>query len=333
MTSGTIRDMPLSEGMDISNGLRKRLKISSRQIVLLSALDEFRSLGRAAAAMNTTQPAASLLLQQLEERLGVKLFERRQRGMEPTVYGEVMIRYARSVVHDFSHAEAELADLAKGASGCVRIGSVMGPIPDLLSRWLLAFKRGNPRVRISVDVGTSDTLLPKLIQGDLDMILGRLPDQFDSEGLAIDFFEGGEGMCVIARPGHPLCTREKIELPELFDSTWILRPTGSPMRLWIEAALKTTRMTSTLDVVETSSLLLTTSMIEASDMISVVPRDVAQHFAKYGMVAILPVELPISMSNLAVVTRKSKSLSPSVLMLLECIRAETRRSPSPAKER
>lgn len=56
------------------------LKISSRQITLLNALGEFGNLRRAAAAMHTTQPAASLLLQQLEERLGVRLFERLPRG-------------------------------------------------------------------------------------------------------------------------------------------------------------------------------------------------------------------------------------------------------------
>ena len=62
------------------------LKISSRQITLLNALGEFGNLRRAAAAMHTTQPAASLLLQQLEERLGVRLFERLPRGMQATLY-------------------------------------------------------------------------------------------------------------------------------------------------------------------------------------------------------------------------------------------------------
>ncbi|MGT2511875.1 helix-turn-helix domain-containing protein [Cupriavidus basilensis] len=71
------------------------LKISSRQIALINALAEHRNLRRAAAAMHTTQPAASLLLQQLEERLGVQLFERLPRGMEPTLYGEVLIRFAQ----------------------------------------------------------------------------------------------------------------------------------------------------------------------------------------------------------------------------------------------
>src|SRR3989442_1475394 len=71
--------------------LFRRLRIKSRQVMLLDALDEHRNLRRAAAAIHTTQPAATALLQQLEEGLGVVLFERHARGMEPTVYGDVMI--------------------------------------------------------------------------------------------------------------------------------------------------------------------------------------------------------------------------------------------------
>ncbi len=323
MGDRTVKQDLLAHQGEKSVGRRKRLNFSGRQILLLCALDEFRNMGRAAAALHTTQPAASLLLQQLESRLNVKLFERMQRGMEPTVYGEVMIRYAKSVVHDFDHAEAEIAELSKGASGFIRIGTVMGPIPKLLTQWLMAFREENPHVRVSVDVGTSDALLPGLLRGDLDLVLGRLPDQFDSDDLTIDFFAGtDERMVVIARPDHRLCSQSHIELSELVGMTWILRPTGSPMRLWIEAALKKTGINSSLDIFETASLLVTTSMIEASDMISVVPHDVAQHFSKYGMVKILPVQIPMSMSNLAIVTKKSRILSPAVVALLNCIKSQ-----------
>ena len=97
-------------------------------------------MGRAATSLHMTQPAVSHLLQQLEAKLEVKLFDRRPRGMEPTIYGDVMIRYAKSVIHDFERAEAEIAELSRGASGLVRIGSVIEPVPLLLTQSLLVFK-------------------------------------------------------------------------------------------------------------------------------------------------------------------------------------------------
>jgi len=293
-------------------GSRTILKISIRQILLLDAIGEFGNLGRAATSMHMTQPAASHLLHQLEEKLNVKLFQRLPRGMVPTIYGEVMIRYAKSVIHDFEHAEAEIAELSKGASGFVRIGSVIEPVPKLLTKSLLAFKAENPRVRISLDVGTSDALLPSLLRGDLDLVVGRIPDQFHSQDLEIVFLDSGEHMSVIVRPGHCLTKQSKVLLSDLFGLTWILHPVGSPIRRRIENILTQARMKSELDILETSSLLATTAMIVESDMISVVPRDVAEHYATYGMVAILPVELPPLMVTPGIITKKSKPFSPAV---------------------
>ena len=95
--SGSLMDDATAASPTLPAGLFRRLRIKSRQILLLNALDEHHNLRRAAAAIHTTQPAATALLQQLEEGLGFTLFERHARGMEPTVYGEVMIRYARGV--------------------------------------------------------------------------------------------------------------------------------------------------------------------------------------------------------------------------------------------
>lgn len=298
------------------------LKISSRQITLLNALGEFGNLRRAATAMHTTQPAASLLLQQLEERLGVRLFERLPRGMQPTLYGEVMIRYAQGAVHEFEHAQAQIAELARGATGLVRVGSVMGPVPSLLTNAVLAYKRDHPKVRISIEVGTSDTLLPALLRGDFDVVLGRLPDQSDSQDLDIELFENGEQMRVIARADHPLAGSSPLQLADLITLTWILHPIGSPMRRRVETALQTGGLVQSLDIVETASILATTAMLEASDMIAVVPNDVAEHYARYGMVAILPVELPISMANIGLLTLRSRPRSMALNTLLQYLRGQ-----------
>nr|WP_314579335.1 LysR family transcriptional regulator [uncultured Pseudomonas sp.] len=292
------------------------LKISSRQIALLNALGALGNLRKAAAAIHTTQPAASLLLQQLEERLGVQLFERLPRGMQPTLFGEVMIRYAQGALHEFEYAEAQIAELARGAAGMVRIGTVMGPVPTLLTRGVLAFKAIHPKVRVAIEVGTSDTLLPALIRGDFDVVLGRLPDQLDSQGLDIQLFEQGEQMRIIARPGHPLSAKNKPALADLAPLTWILHPIDSPMRRQVENALKAAQLIQPLDIIETSSILATTAMLESSDMIAVVPNDVAEHYARYGMIAVLQVELPLAMANLGLLMSRARPMSAAVRSLL-----------------
>ncbi len=195
----------------------------------------------------------------------------------------------------------------------------MGATPVLLTQGLVRFKAGSPRVRISLQVDTSDLLMPALLRGDLDVVLGRLPDQFYDEDLEIEQLEG-EPMSVVARPEHPLFALTNMSLADLVGQTWVLHPLGSPMRRRVEQALQHASLAALPDIIETSSILATTSLLEASDMISVMPVEVAQHYASYGLVAIMPVQLPISMANLGIITRKKKDLSPAVKGFLQALR-------------
>src|SRR3990170_3396374 len=103
--------------------LYRRLKL--RQLLLLRALRDSGNLRRSAAALNLTQPAATRMLQDLENTLGLKLFERSQRGMAPTPYGEAMIRHAGAVLADLDSAREELSALADGSHGRVAVGTLM----------------------------------------------------------------------------------------------------------------------------------------------------------------------------------------------------------------
>jgi DNA-binding transcriptional LysR family regulator len=296
----------------------RQLRIKSQQIMLLTALSEHRNLRRAAAEIHTTQPAASALLQQLEERLGVLLFVRHPRGMEPTTYGEVMIRYARGVLHDFEHARDEIATLVAGETGLVRIGSVMGAVPKLLTECLQRFQKSHPRVSLSVTVDTSDMLVPALIRGDLDLVLGRLPDGFRDSALHIKPLKG-ESMSVVARPKHPLFKNKSLTLNHLVGCRWILHPEGSPMRRRIEQAMSAAGVTALPDIIESASILATTAILEVTDTISVVPLHVAEHYARHGMLAILPVDMPLTMAKLGIITRANREPSPALTELLESL--------------
>ena len=287
----------------------RQLRLKSQQILLLIALEEHRNLRRAAAAIHTTQPAATASLQQLEARLGVALFERHPRGMAPTVFGAAMIRYARGVLHDFDHATQEIEALASGAAGVLRIGSVMGAVPTILTDALNHFHASSPLVRLTLLVETSDLLVPALIRGELDIVLGRLPDSFYGHNLRIESLEG-EPMCVIGRPGHPMVRKRKLLIADLLGCRWILHPDGSPMRRRIEQAFQAAGIVAIPDILETASILATTSLLAKTDALSVVPAHVAQHYAGYGMVAILPVSLPIDMAKLGIITRSDRTMSP-----------------------
>src|ERR1700758_2320163 len=89
-------------------------RLKTRQLALIVQLDTHRSVLRAADAAHMTQPGATKLLRELEDTMGVPLFERHPRGVEPTWYGEVLIRHARSVLAELQDGYDEVAPLQAG---------------------------------------------------------------------------------------------------------------------------------------------------------------------------------------------------------------------------
>ncbi len=125
--------------------IRKRLRL--RHLQLIQALSETRSLRSAADQLAMTQPAATKALKELEDTVGVALFVRHARGMEPTVYGEAAMCYARVMFEDLDALREKLPAIEAGDIGKVRIGAVMAPAPDLLTRVIVELKEAHPRLR------------------------------------------------------------------------------------------------------------------------------------------------------------------------------------------
>ncbi|EJL74146.1 LysR family transcriptional regulator [Variovorax sp. Varisp85] len=286
------------------------LHVRPRQLLLLARLDAHRHLGRAAEAMNISQPAATKLLQQLEDSLGEKLFERLARGMEPTPYGEILIRYARRVLSDFGTAREEMLALRSGLSGALRVGSVPGAVPELLAPALVEYHRRHPQVAVSVVVETSDVIQAQLEQGDVDLVLGRLTDGHDEAKYAsVPLL--GESQVVVVRIAHPVFDRPTVTLAEMANWSWVLQPPGSPQRGRFEAAMREAGIQARLDIIETASPIAITALLESSDMAAVMPASQASHYARLGVLRTVPVELPVRVPPICLITREDRALSPA----------------------
>lgn len=298
---------------------RLLLRLRTRQWVLLALLDQHRHLGRAAAAMSISQPAATKLLQQLEETFSVPLFMRVARGMTPTPYGLALVRHARWVLTDFGAVCEEVEALRSGLSGSLRVGSVPGAVPELLAPALAAYKQKHARVAVSVVVDTSDVMLRQLARGEVDLMLGRLTEDHNAE----DFLCApllGEPQVVVVRKGHPLFARASVSLRELVDWPWVLQPPGSPQRGRFEAVLREAGIQERLDVTETASPIAMTALLELTDMAAVMPASQAAHYARLGVLAVLPVDLPIRVPPIYLITRLAHSLSPAALAFVALLR-------------
>jgi DNA-binding transcriptional LysR family regulator len=286
------------------------LRVRPRQLLLLALLDAQRNLGRAAAAMNISQPAATKLLLQLEDAMGERLFERHARGVEPTAYGEVLVRYAKRVLSDFSGAREEMLALRSGLHGALRIGCVPGAVPELLAPTLVAYRKRHPSVAVSVAVETSDVMLAQLARGEVDLILGRLTEHHSADELAcVPLLD--ESQVVVVRDGHPVLALAAPTLHDLHDCTWVLQPPGSPQRMRFEASLREAGIATRLAIVETASTIATTALLEISDMAAVMPASLAAHYGRLGVLRTVPLDLPVRVPPICLITRLDRVLTPA----------------------
>ena len=247
-------------------------RLKTRHLLLLLHLYEQRSVVRAAEAANMTQPAASKLLAEMEDMLGVQLFERHARGVEPTWYGQVLIRRARSALSEIGRAHDEIAALRAGRMGQASIGTVVNPGTTLVPQAIAAVKRDFPEILIRVEMDYSRPLVAKLLDGQLDIVIGRI---MGPEGVGELEFEplADEPHSVIVRTGHPLAERGKVNHADLVDYGWIMPPAASVLRNRLDSVFLEHGLSPPSSIVETSALPVIIHLLRHSDMLAALPAE------------------------------------------------------------
>src|SRR5215468_4165970 len=307
-------------------------KFRLRHVELIAEVYASRSILKASRRLNLSQPTVTKALQDIESTLGVKLFERTNRGIEPTAYGEIFARHAKVVLAQLRHAAEEIESLRAGYSGKVTVGTLLAASASILPDAIALLKKKRPGVAISVVVGTYDILVPSLLVGDLDMVLGRLPEQSRSRALVYEDFYA-EPVCLVVRPGHPLLRKRRLSLRDLANEAWLLPLPETTLRRQIERAFLDANVPLPRNVIESVSILTNRVLLRKSDSIGVMPYHVALDDVDHGLLSILPVKLKSIDSPVGAILRAPGNLPPAASALLECLRIAARTVPSPRLHR
>jgi DNA-binding transcriptional LysR family regulator len=201
------------------------------QLSLFVMIAEERQIGRAATRAGMTQPALTKSLNSLEVAVGNRLFERNRAGVQLTQAGELLLTRARGILCSADEAQRELAELARGAIGHLRVGA--GPsmaeylLPQVVSQLLSQY----PRIELKVMSALNDVLFESLRAGELDVVLSGIPDvvpeEFEQELLMHD------ELVVMASASHPLIHRPRVRLRDLVHESWVLPPPRVLARQWL----------------------------------------------------------------------------------------------------
>ena len=302
-----------------ANVIHSRLRL--RQLRLMLALEEFGSLRRAADHIGMTQPAATKMLHEAEDLLGVELFERLPRGMRATPFGETVTYYARMVFAELSGMREELVALQSGNLGRVAVGAIPALASGLLTRTIATLKQSHPRLSMSIQVDTSDVLVQALLQDQLDIVLGRIPAGARAEELLFDSL-GEEALCVIAGAHNPLAKETQLSWAELQNMTWVLQQQPSPMRAISNQVFHNARVDIPSSIVETTSIMTLLSLIQQTDMLGVTPVSVVEDYAGRDLLAVLPIKFEARLPPFGLITRRHRIQSSAMQAFMNSVRAE-----------
>ena len=203
-----------------------------RQLKAFLAIAEMKTFTAGAEQVNITQAAISMQIRQLEEEVGMRLFTRTPRRVILTEAGEHLLRRARRILREHDDALAEIAEIAGAEHGRLRIGSASAMFATAqLPKILEKLKNKFPNAEIKVSSGTSQTLVDKIMHGEIDIAFVSLP--VENSNIQTDLLFRDE-IVAISNPKHPLAKEKYISAATLAGEELILGEKGGNTRRMID---------------------------------------------------------------------------------------------------
>jgi len=175
------------------------------------AVAEENHFSRAARKLNLAQPALTAHIQQLEEAMGARLFERSNRMSGLTAAGRALLPEAEAIVKRAEGLQRKVREVAHGETGLLRLGLIPPAATGAVAESLRRLARELPSVEVQVRQGNQDRLENSLLDGDLDLMLGRLPENRALSHRRLIVEQQG----VLLRADDPLAKAERVPLRKL----------------------------------------------------------------------------------------------------------------------
>jgi DNA-binding transcriptional LysR family regulator len=298
--------------------LQQRLKL--RHISVVLEIARCGSLQKAAEALIVSHSAISKALAEVETIAGAQLFERTSSGMRPTILGEALVRHGYLIASDVQRAEAELDALRGGDMGTLSIG-VFFPLNwwEVLADCVAEFRTRSPRIRLNVREDSMESLLERLDQDLVDIVIGRLASGYGgNQHSQVPLRE--DHPLFVARQGHPL-TQKPVTLEDLLGFPWVLPEQPNVIRQQLEFAVRDMGLRFGMDIVSSQSSPLTFRLASKSDALVLASQCIAEELhALYRLQPVL-CELPLHLGPLVAVTRSDKPLSKAASAFLEQLKS------------
>jgi len=304
-------------------GISRRLRF--RDLHTFFTVVECGSMAKAAIELGLSQPAVSGVIADLEHAFGAPLFDRSNAGVEPTVYGQALLRRGLAAFDELKLGLRDIDFLANPARGEVRVGcpdsiagAVMGPLASELCREY-------PGITLMIEPILKPTLnMPELHTRELDIMVTRLsrPRGEDPFGASLDVeILFNDEVVIAAGASSRWALRRKLTLEDLHDASWVGVSQETLTTTLVEQAFRASALPVPKLRVVSYSVQLRAHLLGTGDFVSPMPKSMLRFNPECKDLKALPIRLPNANFPVAIVTVKGRTLPAAVKLFLDRLRA------------
>jgi DNA-binding transcriptional LysR family regulator len=294
--------------------ISRRLKL--RHLNALVAVARCGSMAKAAEHLTISQPVVSKAIAELEQVVGVRLFDRVPHGVEPTAHGHALLKRSIAIFDDLRTSISELEFLSDPTAGELRIGCEETLATGLLPRLIDQLTRKYPRIIFDVALGDPPTLQQRDLLGRrVELAIMRTAIQDLDEELDAKFLYD-DRLWIVSGTRSPWASRRKLSLADLANERWCLPPPDHPVGTLFTDAFRRAGLRPPVPSVIVGSAQCTSNLVAKGQYLGVLG-EMFLHFRPPSLrLKILPVEA-IAVSPISVVMLKGRTLSPIAQLFIE----------------
>jgi DNA-binding transcriptional LysR family regulator len=310
--------------IDWESQIGRRLRF--RDLHVFFTIARQGSMAKAATTLGVAPPTISEVVADLEHALGVPLFDRGPRGVEPNLYGRALLKRGLAAFDELKQGIREIEFLADPTVGELRIGCdeslAAATVPAIIDR----FSQQYPAVVLDVSDIDLRTYPPSLKEQGFDLVLTRLrgtslkSDPFNELHVET-LFE--DELVIAAGEQTRWAGRRKIDIAELADMNWILTAPGTWNYEVVAEAFRLRELDMPKVTVKTLSVHLRAQLLATGRFVAAFPRSVLRVHADRYTLKELSVALPSLPWPVVVLTLANRTIAPVVERFITCAREAT----------
>ena len=297
-------------------GDRIGLRMKLYDLHVLIAVVQAGSMGKAAALLNTTQPAVSRSIAKLEHSVGVRLLARNSQGIAPTEYGRALLDGGLAAFDDLRQAVKKIEFLADPLAGEIRIGCTPILAATFVSAVADRLSRRYPRIVFHFVTAYLEPLRRELSQRNVDLLVVRRFAPAADE--PVDFELLFDDSYVVAAGAQNQWTRRRgIKLADLASAPWTLPPRDSVIGALAMETFRAEGLDYPRTTVVSESPEVRASLLMTGRFVTIFPASVLGLLQTRSGIKVLPIKLPTDRVPNVLVTGKNRTLSPVAQLFIE----------------